>query len=325
MVASVVIPNWNGKELLKVSLPSIQKQSLKNFEVIIVDNGSTDGSVEYIKKNFPDFKVIQLEKNIGFSPAVNIGIKVAKGDYVILINNDTKVEREALFYLVKAAKDHPGVGMVAAKMIQFYNPKLLDSAGDYIEVVGHADNIGRDQPIESFNNPGFIFLVTGGGGLFKRQMLDKIGLLNDDYFAYFEDVDLSLRAQLAGYKAWFEPKAVIYHRHKATSNRNKPFTEYLQFRNMTMTIIRDFPSALMKKDFNWIKIILVNLNTVLFLVKNGYGKEALQSEWYIIKNIHRLLKERQRIQSQKNVSDEYIIENFQPKKITFFGLLKKGI
>lgn len=322
---SVIIPNWNGKELLAVSLPSLNKQSYKNFEIIVIDNGSIDGSTDYIKKHFPGVKVIKLQKNIGFAPAVNLGIKAAAGEYIILINNDTRIKKDCLKYLVKAADDHSEAGMVAAKMLNFYNPKIIDSAGDFIDAVGHANNIGLgEKDGEKFNKEGYVFLVTGGGGLFKKKAIEKVGLFDGDYFAYFEDVDWCFRAQLLGFKGWYEPKAVIYHIHKATSGRNKLFTEYLQFRNMTMTIIKNFPRALLFHDFNWFKIILVNINTVRFLAMQGYLREALKAEFFVILKLPQLLRQRKEIQARKVVSDQYISENVLPKKVTLFGLLKPG-
>lgn len=322
---SIVIPNWNGAELLKSCLASLKKQIFKDFELIIVDNGSTDNSLTVIKQIYPQSIVIKLPQNIGFSPAVNLGIKRARGKYIVLINNDTKVDSRCLDYLVRAADEHPETGMVAAKMLNFFQPELVDSAGDYIDAVGHANNIGlgkKDGRI--FNRSKYIFLVTGGGGLFKREVFDGVGLLDDDYFAYFEDVDLCLRAQMAGFKAWYEPKAVIFHIHKATSSRNKPFTEYLQFRNMTMTIIKNFPKGLLLRDFNWLKIILVNINTVRFLATQGLLAQALKAEFYILANFFRILKKRREIQANIKVPEEYIIKNILPKKVTIFGLLKPG-
>lgn len=322
--ASVIIPNWNGEKLLKICLPSLKKQTFKQFEVIVVDNGSTDGSVDYIKKYFPEVKLIELKSNSGFAAAVNLGIKICVGEYIILINNDTEVEKDCLKFLVKAADSKKDIGMIAAKMLKFDNPKIIDSAGDWIDKVGHANNTGQgreDGP--EFNKPGYSFLVTGGGGLFKREVFETIGFFDENYFAYMEDVDFCLRAQMKGFKGWYEPRAVIRHIHKATSNRNVPFTEYLQFRNMTQTIIKDFPSKLLFKNFNLLMIILVNLNTILYFFKQGLWKEALKAETYIIYHLPRLLKERERIQSGITVDIDYLTGNFRPKEITFYGLIKK--
>jgi len=325
-IVSVIIPNWNGKNLLKTCLNSLKKQTLNNFEVMVVDNGSDDGSSDYIKRYFPSVKVIQLDKNYGFAKAVNRGIAWAKGQFIVLINNDTEVDKNCLYYLVEAAKKHQEAGFVAAKMLNFYQRDIIDSAGDYIDVVGHANNIGLgDKDRSSFSKPGFVFLVTGGGGLFKRQVFDKVGLFDEDYFLYFEDVDLCLRAQLQGFKGWYEPRAIIYHIHQATAKRVKPFIEYLQFRNMTQTVIKDFPSALFWKNFNWLRILLVNLNTIRFFATKGLLWQALKAEGWIVVYLPRLIWKRWQIQKTKKVSDEYLISNFKQKKITFFGLLKNGI
>lgn len=323
MLVSVVIPNWNGKELLKTCLDSLNKQTFQDMEVIIIDNGSVDGSVAFIQKNYPKFRFVPLFQNIGFAPAVNIGIKQAKGKYIVLINNDTEVDKRCIEFLVKAAKEHNDVGFIAAKMLNFYKREMVDSAGDYIDVVGHANNIGLgERDGEKFNIPGYVFLATGGGGLFKREVFEKVGLFDEDYFAYMEDVDICFRAQLVGFKGWFEPTAKIYHIHKATSSRNKALLEYLQFRNMTMTIIKDFPQTLLRKDFNWVKILLVNINTVRYQVSQGYGWSALRAEWYVLTHLKQLLEKRKQIQNAKTVDDAYIIESVRDRKlkIPFLGI-----
>ncbi|MDO8498846.1 MAG: glycosyltransferase family 2 protein [bacterium] len=326
MVASIIIPSWNGLKHLRKCLPSISSQTLRGVEVIVVDNGSEDSSVSYIKKSFPKFKVIELSENLGFAKAVNLGIKESHGKYIILINNDTKLQEKAIEYLVKAANNHPEIGFVASKMLNFFKSGVINAVGGYIDAVGHANNLGMGvKDTKRFNKAGYVFIATGGGGLFKREVFDKVGLFDEDYFAYMEDVDLCFRAQLAGFKGWYEPKAIIYHVHKATSSRNPAFLEYLQFRNMTMTVIKNFPRNLLLRDWNWFKAFLVNINTVRFLASEGYLLSALKAEWYILTNIRKLLQKRKKIQNSKKVPDQYIIENILPKKITFFGFLKPGI
>lgn len=325
VVVSVVIPNWNGKHLLEICLPSLKKQSFKDFEVIIVDNGSKDDSISFIESNFPNYKVISLPKNIGFAGAVNAGIKASKGKYVVLLNNDTEVDKNCLKFLVQAALKHPEAGMVAAKILNFYQRDLIDNTGDSVDSIGHSFTRGtgeKDGP--KFNKAGYIFLVTGGGGLFKKELFNKVGLLDDSYFLYMEDVDLGFRAQLAGFKGWFEPRAKIYHVRMASSSKNMSLTECFCFRNMTMNIIKDYPRALILNNFNWLKIILVNINTFYYLTKRGYLWGALNAQWYVITHLGELLNKRKQIQQSKVVSDGYIIENVIPKKITFFGLLKDG-
>lgn len=323
--ACVIIPTWNGKELLRICLLSLRRQTFKSFEVLVLDNGSTDGTGEYVRKNFGEFRLIPLDKNLGFSAAVNTGINQSKGEYVILLNNDTEVDKKCVEFLVQAADEHPEAGFVAAKILNFYKRKIIDNAGDYIDGGGHPNTRGtgeKDGP--EFNRPGYTFMVTGGGSLFKRSAIERVGLFDEEYFVYMEDVDFCLRAQLQGIKGWYEPKAKIYHIRMATSSRNLPLFQYLTFRNMTINVIKNFPKGLLLYDFNWLRVILVNLNTVMYLFRRGFGASALKAEWYILKHLRPLLKKRATIQKNKKVSDQYFIENVKRKKITFFKLFPRG-
>lgn len=323
MKVSVIIPNWNGKHLLNTCLSSLRKQTFKGFEVILVDNGSTDGSLEYLKK-FPEVRIISLDKNYGFAKAINEGIKVAFGNFLVLLNNDTEADKDFLKYLVVAAERKRDAGFVACKMLQFSNRDIIDSAGDAVDVVGHSYNIGlgqKDGP--QFNKPGNIFLATAGGSLFKKEVFEKTGYFDEDYFTYMEDVDLCLRAQLLGFKGWYEPRSVLYHIRKATSSKVTKLSEYWHFRNMTQNIVKDYPTALFLKDFNWLKIKLVNLNTIFYMGKKGFLWEGVKADLWILLHLPKLLYKRYKIQKTKKVSDKYIIENIRPKEITFFGLLPK--
>lgn len=324
--ASVVIPSWNGQKFLRTCLNSLKRQTLKNFEVIIVDNGSTDNSLEYLRRYFPDYRVIALDKNYGFARAVNEGIKASKSDKIILLNNDTESDPKYLEYLVKASLKHPQVGFIAAKMINFYDRSRIDSAGDALDVVGHSYNIGLGQKDDgSFDEEGECFMATGGGSLFRKKMFNKVGLFDEDFFTYMEDVDLCLRAQLRGFKGWYEPRAICYHIRKGTSSRIISKTEYWHFRNLMQNIIKNYPKGLLLHQFNWLRILLVNLNTVKYMAFKGYLKQALLAELWILTNLPMLLGKRRAIQSSKAVTDQYIIDHILPKRITFYGLLDPGV
>ncbi|MFH0936996.1 MAG: glycosyltransferase family 2 protein [Candidatus Daviesbacteria bacterium] len=316
IIVSVVIPNWNGLEHLKDCLPSIKTQTQKSLEVIIIDNGSTDKSVDYIKQYFPDFRIIELKKNLGFAAAVNLGVKKSLGKYIVLLNNDTKLDKNCLKNLLLAAKQHPEVGLVTAKILNFYQKNIIDNAGDSVDIVGHSFTRGfGEKDGTKFNQPGYLFLVTGGGSLIKKEVFKKIGYFDEDYFLYMEDVDFCFRAQLAGFKAWYQPKAIIYHKRMATASKNMSLVEPICFRNMTMNIIKDYPKALLLHRANLIKIILVNLNTIKYLSSKGYFWKAIRAEWYIFTHFFDLLKQRKNIQSLKIVKDQYIINNVLDRKL----------
>lgn len=242
---SIIIPNWNGKKFLKTCLDSLRKQTLKDFEVVLVDNGSIDGSQEFIKRNFPEVKLIELDKNYGFSKGLNIGIieafKNPKVKYVILLNNDTKSEPNWLKELMKMA-DSPGnkkVGIFSSKILLMDRPKILDSAGlifrnGYIQERGHGK---RDRG--QFDNKINIIGACGAAALYKREMLEEIGLLREEFFAYYEDSELAWRAWKNGWKAKFVPNAVIYHKGRATSYQNEKNArkfKTLDYQNLVWTV-----------------------------------------------------------------------------------------
>ncbi|MDP3948293.1 MAG: glycosyltransferase family 2 protein [bacterium] len=323
MSTSVIIPNWNGSELLKDCLNSLAEQTFKNFEIILVDNGSTDNSLEYVKNHFPQVRVISLEKNFGFAKAINEGVKASNTEYVVFLNNDTSVDKDWLKSLILCADSHPEVISVNSKLLNFYDKKIIDGVGILINEVGQARSIGwQEKDKNQYNSEQYIFGATGGASLFRRDDLIKVGLFDERYFMYSEEVDFSFRAQFLGYKSIFCPEAVVYHKHKATSKKLPAYIEYWQFRNMTQTIIKDFPAGILFKKWRWLKITLVHLNTIFYQLKNGFFWPPVLADLWIILHLPQLLSERRKIQGSKKVDDEYIESFLAEKKVTFWGLRK---
>ena len=317
---SVVIPNFNGKELVVGCLNSLRKQKFKDFGIVVVDNGSWDGSIDLITNQFPEVTVIPLEKNTGFAHAVNVGIKKSQSPYVFLLNNDTELDPNCLFKLVSVAKEKKDVGFVTAKFLDFKDRTKIQNATDQIDVVGHLIIKGenkKDSP--EYNKEGYTFLASGGGTLIKREVFDTIGFFDDDFFFYMEDADFFLRAQIGGFKGWYEPKAIVYHIGRATSSKRPKWSEYMVFRNMTMVIIKNFPFSLLMMDFNWLKIILVHLNTIRFLIFRNNIMGVLRAEGFLIKSLPTLFKKRSNIQKSKRVDDQYIIDSVLEKRIRIPG------
>lgn len=321
--ASVVIPNWNGKDLLKDCLQSLSKQSFKDLEIILVDNASTDSSLVWVTEKYPKVRVIKLGRNFGFARAINEGVKASNAEYVVFLNNDTAVEKNWLENLVKCADSHPEVISVNSKLLNFYERKRIDGVGILVNEVGQAKSIGWQQIDRGqFEKEQYIFGVTGGASLFRRKDFIKLGMFDESYFMYSEEVDFAFRAQFLGFKSIYCPKAIVYHKHKASAKKLPQHIEYWQFRNMTQTIIKDFPTSILLKNFRWLKIILVHLNTIFYQIKHGFFWPPIMTEIWLITHLPMILKERIKIQKTKKVNDEYI-ENFLVKKeITFWGLLK---
>lgn len=323
MKTSVIIPNWNGKDLLRECLNSLTKQTYREVEIIVVDNGSTDQSLEYVKNNFPKVKIVQLDKNYGFAKAINEGVKLSKAKYVVFLNNDTKVDKDWLKSLVECAEKYPEVISVNSKILNFFNPKLIDGVGIEINEVGQAKSIGWNQKdTGQFNEEIYIFGATGGASLFRREDFIKVGSFDENYFMYYEEVDFAFRAQFSGYKSIYCPKAKVLHKHKATAKKLPSHIEYWQFRNMTQTIIKDFPTSVLLKRFRWLKIILVHLNTIFYQIKNGFLDPPFMAELWLVWHLAYLIKMRWKIQEMKKVNDEYIENFLLEKKITFWGLFK---
>lgn len=321
--ASVIIPNWNGQQLLRDCLSSLVKQSFKDFEIILVDNNSTDSSLEYVRKNFPEIKIIKLNKNFGFAKAINEGVKHSTAEYVAFLNNDTSVDKKWLENLIKCADNHSEVISVNSKMLNFYNRKIIDGVGILINEVGQAKSIAwQEEDAGQYDKEQYIFGATGGGSLFKREDFIKVGLFDESYFMYFEEVDFAFRTQFLGYKSIFCPQAIVSHKHKATAKKKPQYIEYWQFRNMTQTIIRDFPAKILFKKMRWLKIILVHLNTIFYQLKNGFFWPPVLTEIWLVSHLPKLLMERRKIQKSKKVSDEYIESFLTNKRVTFWGLLK---
>lgn len=322
-LASVIIPNWNGKELLEACLNSLIKQTFKDFEIILVDNGSTDDSLEYVRNNFPMVRTIALSENSGFARAINEGVRISHADYVVFLNNDTIVDRNWLKSLIECANEHSEALSVNSKLLNFYTRNIFDGMGITVNEVGQARSIGwQEEDNGQYDKLQYIFGATGGASLFKRRDFINVGLFDEKYFMYSEEVDFAFRAQFLGYKSIFCPQALVFHKHKATAKKLPQHLEYWQFRNMTQTIIKDFPVSILFKKWRWLKIILVHLNTIFYQLRNGFFWPPFLADLWILFQLPRLLQERSKIQKSRKVSDEYIESFLKEKKITFWGILK---
>lgn len=213
MKATIVIPNINGKGWLKDSIESVYAQTEQDFELIIVDNGSTDESLDEARSycDRPNFTLIENGYNTGFSHAVNQGIALAKSEFVVLFNNDAFAEPDWLAELIRTAESDPKIFAVQSLMIRHFDRELADDAGDYVTWMAFACKTGDGRRAIRYNRQKRIFSACGGASLYRKSILDEIGTFDENFFAYFEDVDLSWRANNAGYKCVLCPAAKCYH------------------------------------------------------------------------------------------------------------------
>ncbi len=215
---TIIIPNYNGIRFLKDCLEALQnQQDAPACCVLVVDNGSSDGSLELLKTQFPLTEVISLPDNTGFCHAVNVGIQAADTPYVILLNNDTKAAPRFVRALYDAAEARPEAFSVSARMLMWDNPDLLDDAGDRYCVLGWAYARGKGRHAAAYNQPAEIFSACGGAAIYRRRILEEIGLFDENHFAYLEDLDIGYRARLHGYRSYYEPEARVIHYGSASS------------------------------------------------------------------------------------------------------------
>ncbi|HXF61804.1 MAG TPA: glycosyltransferase family 2 protein [Caldilineaceae bacterium] len=236
---SVIILNWNGRHYLERCLRSVFAQTYQPFEVVLVDNGSTDGSAEWVAATFPQVRLICNRTNWGFAAANNQAIRATDSELVALLNNDTVVEPGWLQALVSAMNTKATIGMCASKMLLASQPDTVDSAGIAIDRAGLAWGIsGRAADL---NQPRPVFGASAGAALYRRAMLDDIGLFDESFFLYLEDVDLAWRAQWGGWEAIFVPEAVVYHVHSGTARTIHHVKSRLLGRNKIWLLCKNYP------------------------------------------------------------------------------------
>ncbi len=330
-LVSIIIINWNGIKDLKDLMPSLKKVKYKNFETIIVDHGSTDGSIEYIKKYHPKVKLLEKGKNLGFAKGNNVGYKSSSGEYVLFLNNDTVVEPGFLNYLVEALKDKK-IAVVQPKII-FADSKKLQSAGTFFTDTGFLYHYGydKDPTDEKYNKPSEIFSANGSCMLVKREVIEKVGLFDEDFFLYFEETDFCWRVWLAGYFIKYIPESVIYHKGgRATKRLPSAFINFHSSKNRINAILKNLDLFGLVRILP-IQLILNGLATLVFLLKGGFSVawSMQRAIFWNIKNTRDTLNKRKKVQEEiRKISDDEIFsrvkKNVRPSYYLylFLGLEK---
>ncbi len=271
---TVIIPNYNGKHYLKDCLESLENQN-SDFKVIIVDNGSDDGSLEFIKEYYPEFISIENQDNLGFSIAVNQGIKKASTDYVFILNNDVVLERECIHKLLNCIMNDHSIFAVASKMIQYHDRSKLDDAGDEYTLLGFTKKVGDGKSSELYNTRREIFSACAGAALYRKAVFNEIGYFDENFFAYMEDVDISYRARINGYKCIYCPDAIVYHRGSETSgSRYNEFKTKLAARNNVYIAYKNMPWP--QFYVNILFLLLGYFVKYLFFQRRGLGKYYME-------------------------------------------------
>jgi GT2 family glycosyltransferase len=306
---TVVVPNWNGERFLSTCLGSLRRQTYGDFETVLVDNGSSDGSVAFVEENFPEVRIVRLPHNGGFTAAVNAGIGASEAEYVVLLNNDTEVEQRWLEALVRAADEHPEAGLFASKLVDFRDRRLLDGAGDALRKTGLPYRIGHGEIDRGqFEEEALVFGACAAGALYRRRLFDEVGVFDGDFFSNCEDGDLSFRAQLAGYRCLYVPGSVVYHVGSASTGGKRSATNTrLGTQNGINLLVKNLPASLV-----WRILPSVVAGHLYRLATTSLSPEILKA--YLsglagaLRLLPKMLRKRKEIQGRRRVSDGYVYQ-----------------
>lgn len=290
MKTTVIIPNYNGKHFMKPCLDSLKRQTCPDFRILVVDNCSEDGSIEYMKEHYPGIEILALDKNYGFSRAVNEGIRHSATPYVLLLNNDTVVDKRFISEMEKAIEQSPRIFSVSSKMIQMYHTDLIDSAGDLYTLMGWGVCRGNGRPVENYTSASEIFSACAGAAIYRRNIFEEIGYFDEAHFAYLEDIDVGYRAKIYGYRNMYCPTAHVLHVGSGTSgSKYNSFKVRLSARNNIWLNYKNMPRP--QLILNIFPLAFGYILKMIFFYKIGFGKDyrdGLKEGWHERKNTEKV-------------------------------------
>jgi GT2 family glycosyltransferase len=298
---TAVVLTYNGRELLEQMLPTLLAQRYEDFEVVVVDDGSHDGTVAHLREHWPQVRVLANPANVGVAASLNRGVLAARGEYVALLNNDIELEPGWLAALVQALEAHPRAAAATGKLLDFHHRERFEAAGDFMRWSGMSGHYGQGERVGSAcEQPTAVFSPCAGAALYRRAAFTDVGLFDEDFFAYLEDVDWGFRAQLAGYTARYEPAAVAYHMGGATTGRQaNRFTALLR-RNSALVVLKDYPAAALLRHLP--KILAFQLISLYASYRDGILAAHLRELAGSLRLLPRMLAKRRAIQRGRRVS-----------------------
>ncbi|HET8760122.1 MAG TPA: glycosyltransferase family 2 protein [Nitrospiria bacterium] len=275
-LASVIVVNWNGESYLAECVDSLLAQTYPRLEIIVVDNGSTDGSVRLLTKRYgAKIRLVLSPANLGFTGGNNLGMAAAGGAYVLLLNNDAVADPEWVHALVRDAEADSRIGMCASKIVSYDDPSVIDSAGLLLARDGLARGRGRLARDESrFSRPEDVLMPSGCAGLYRRAMLDEVGVFDERFFMYCDDVDLGLRGRVAGWRCRYVPSAVVRHRYSLSAGKYSPRKIFLVERNRVWVMLKSFPWTLIALSLPWTALRLWWHAYAAWRGRGGAGRAA---------------------------------------------------
>lgn len=306
----MIIINWNGRKWLKKCLDSVKNQTYGNLEVIFVDNASSDDSVKFVKDNYPGIKIVENNQNHGFAKGANIGLACSHGDYILILNTDLEATPEFIENLHAAFEEIPNLGCVQPKLLLMDNPQKLDVCGSYWTTSTwlYHYGFGKDRSLEKYNKAFPVFSNKGAAILIKKELIEKLGLFDEDFWCYYEESDFCHRLWIAGYECWYYPKATVYHAMGGTSILFENwYLHYHSLKNRLCSYLKNFQTRTLAF------VIPIYLGQIVFLslvwlgqgkLKNFFG--VYKSIFWNLENLGKTLKKRKLVASIRRKTDKEI-------------------
>lgn len=347
MKISVVIPTWNGRGLLHLPLDSLRVQTHRDLEVIVVDDASTDDTCEWVQAHHPGVRLVRLDANRGFPGAVNAGLRASTGDAVALLNNDAAADERWLEEIQAALEAHPDAGMLACRVLVYHHREYLDSAGIYATTSGSVGNRGAYQPEgPEFQEERWVLGPNGAAAVYRRALLDDVGLFDEDHGAYHEDTDLALRAQFRGWRCLYWPGAVCYHVGSATYStlplegsgagvdaadrpapQPPPASDRVIFfaaQNYPAILLKFLPLRVLLAD-SW-AIAAYEMNMVFFAWRRRKLHAYLRGRVAFLRALPATLAKRRRIARSRVLTEAEAVALFErPTLRQYWGILKRRL
>ena len=300
-LVSIIIVNWNGRDHLRRCLNSVADQTFRDYEVLVVDNGSEDGSADMVRSDFPNVRLFEQNTNLGFAKANNLAAAAARGQWLALLNNDAFPLPEWLEALVNATQEKPQYASFASCLLRHGRAGILDGAGDSYHVFGRPWRNGHNQPLISpWTQPRPVFGPCAAAALYRRNVFLSLGGFDESFFCYLEDVDLAFRMNLAGRPCYYVPNAKVFHVGSATQGRHSAFTRYHGHRNLVWTFVKNMPGSLF-----WLYLpghVALNIVSLIGFAVRGEAGAIWNAKRDALRDLRRVLEQRRHIQNSRRVS-----------------------
>lgn len=327
-LVSIIILNYNCMQHLKNCLDSIQRSVYSNFETILVDNASTDKSVEFVKESYPWVRIIQNKQNLGFAAGNNVGIAAAKGDYLLLLNPDTEVDPFCIKRLIEVMEKNPEIGICGAKLLLLDKRNVLQHAGGKYHVIGISIDRGMlELDMGQYDKIEEVTFVCGAAMMFRRKLISEIGMLDPTFFLYHEEVDFCIRAWFHNSKVVYVPTAVVYHKSgyitDLTRHVSNPLVVFHKHKNTFIILLKNFS---LRTVLLWFPVsILYKMFWVLFFLSKSDGQSAvavLRSILWVFKNLDQIIENRRRISKLKTINEHELKRLFSAAGDAWYAFKK---